>query len=47
LCTSTAANVVAGCTAGGAWSVAEAGNASQSANSGNVEETLIVHDCII
>jgi hypothetical protein len=39
--------VVAGCTAGGEWSLAMAGSASQSSESGIAREILIVLDCII
>src|SRR5580700_9610921 len=45
--TSTAANVVAGCTGGGVWSLAMAGSASHSKNSGIARKVLIVLDCII
>ncbi len=46
-CTSTAGKEVAGCTGGGAWSAAIAGNASQSRTNGIPRKILIVFDCII
>src|ERR1700722_3596756 len=46
-CTSTAAKVVAGAMGGGECSLAMAGSASQSRQSGIARGVLIVLDCII